>query len=156
MIRFFRWAKVIGQFASRVVSLLWDAGTNAARYLPKAAWRSFRWIILEELIWKRWLGYGERPFYVLAVIGLILLITWLLYWQVGTFVLDSLNDPVKTGHPSYQDALYYSLISFSALGYGSWALEPTGWAKWVGAVQPFFGIISAVALSINLTQRMGR
>lgn len=139
-----------------MVSLLWGVATNAARFLPKAAWRLLRGIILEELIWRRWLGYGERPFNVLAVIGLILVITWLLYWQVGTFKLDPVNDPLEIGQPSYQDALYYSLVSFSALGYGSWALEPTGWAKWVGAVQPFFGIISAVALSINLTQRMGR
>lgn len=106
-------------------------------------------------MWRWWLGYGESPMRVLSVIGLILLITWLLYWHMGTFVLCCRNNPISTGHPSYQDALYYSLISFSALGYGSWAIEPTGWAKWVGAVQPFFGIISAVALSINLTQRMG-
>ena len=148
--------RVLGRFTLRLISLLWDVTKSTGGFLLRTAWGWFRQLILEELVWKWWLGYGERPLRVLTVIGLILVATWLLYWLAGTFVLDAPRHSYITGCPSYQDALYYSLISFSALGYGSWAIEPTGWAKWVGAVQPFFGIISAVALSINLTQRMGR
>lgn len=121
----------------------------------RRGWLFLRFVF-EVLILGWWLGYGERPLRVLTVVGLILVVTWLLYWFAGTFVLDAPRYSYITGRPSYQEALYYSLISFSALGYGSWALEPTGWARWVGAVQPFFGIVSAVALSISITQRMGR
>lgn len=109
-----------------------------------------------QLVWRGWLGYGERYFNVLATVAVILVLTWLLYWQAGIFVLDQSVSPPQIGRPPWQDALYYSLVSFSALGYGSWSPQPTGWSQWVGAVQPFFGIISVVALSINLTQRMRR
>ena len=112
--------------------------------------------ILQNLIWRWWLGYGERPWRVLAVIILVLTGTWLAYWLLGDFVLNVAADPPATGHQRWHDALYYSLISFSALGYGGWAPEPTGWAKWIGAIQPFFGIVSAVALSITITQRLRR
>ena len=88
--------------------------------------------------------------------ALFLVGTWLSYWLLGTFVVDPTVDPPKTGHASWNNALYYSLVSFSALGYGDWSPEPTSWVKWVGACQPFVGIISPVALSITLTQRMGR
>lgn len=61
-----------------------------------------------------------------------------------------------TGQLPWDTALYYSLVSFSALGYGSWIPQPAGWVKWVGAAQPIVGITSFVALSISLTQRVSR
>ena len=98
--------------------------------------------------WKLLLAYGEDPGRVLVIIAAIFVATWLLYWQFGYFVLESDGDNLPTGRPALTTALYYNLVSFTALGYGSWAPEPTGWAKWVGAVQPFIGIFSAVILSI--------
>lgn len=140
------WAGTIGRF----FLFLKSTAVAVGRFVLVGFPRFLAILVLQELLWRWWLGYGERPFRVLSVIGLILVVTWLLYWQVGTFVLDSSAIGPQTGRPTSQDALYYSLVSFSALGYGGWAPQPTGWVKWVGAVQPFFGIISAVALSINL------
>ena len=148
--------KMIGRFFSRLVVLPWRAGISSLIFLSRFVDWFLKGLILEQIVWRWWLGYGERPFRVLSVVALILVLTWLLYWQVGTFVLDSPEGIPRTGHATWEDALYYSLVSFSALGYGNWAPQPTGWAQWVGAVQPFFGIISAVALSINLTQRISR
>jgi hypothetical protein len=111
-------------------------------------------LILQELVWRWWLGYGERPSRVLVIVALILGSTWILYWQVGTFVLDPGAKPPITGQATWQDALYYSVVSLAALGYGGWVAEPVGWARWVGALEAFVGIISAVALSITLTQRI--
>lgn len=98
--------------------------------------------------WKLLLAYGEAPGRVLIIIAAVFVATWLLYWQVGCFALESDGENLQTCHTELETALYYSLVSFTALGYGSWAPEPTGWAKWVGAVQPFIGIFSAVILSI--------
>ena len=81
---------------------------------------------------------------------------WLSYWQLGAFVIDAGPESICIGRISVDNALYFSLVSFSALGYGSWAPEPVGWAKWVGAAQPIVGITSVVALSISLTQRVNR
>lgn len=110
--------------------------------------------ILTGLILRFWFGYGERPGRVIISVVVILLATWICYWQLGNFVLDQHSSSPSIGRPTWDAALYYSLISFSALGYGSWVPEPTGWAQWVGAVQPFVGVVSAVALSITLTQRL--
>jgi len=81
-------------------------------------------------------------------------VTWLLYWQVGTFVLDP--ERLTVGHPSWRNALYYSLASFASLGYGGWVATPLGWARWVGAMESFLGIFSAVFFSVTLGQRITR
>ena len=82
--------------------------------------------------------------------------TWLSYWKLGTFVIECGTGSTSTSQLPWDSALYFSLVSFSALGYGSWIPEPVGWAKWVGAAQPIVGITSVVALSISLTQRISR
>lgn len=152
MSRVFQWAQSLG----RLFAFFRSISLRTARFLFLGLPIFIYNLVMHELVWKWWLGYGERPRRVLAVVALILVGLWLLYWQAGTFVLDSTDGITETGHPTWQDALYFSLVSLSALGYGNWAPQPTGWVQWVGAVQPFFGIISAVALSINLTQRMNR
>ena len=101
-----------------------------------------------------YLGHGERPLGVLIAAAIILLTTSLLYWQIGTFILTPAER--TTGHPALQNALYYSLISFSSLGYGGWASEPVGWARWAGAGESFLGIFSAVFFSITFSLRITR
>ena len=44
--------------------------------------------ILLNLIWRWCLGYGERPSRVIVFVIVILLATWICYWQLGSFVLD--------------------------------------------------------------------
>jgi hypothetical protein len=93
---------------------------------------------------------------VLLVAALVLVVTWLLYWQVGTFVLDPEVTPPIVGSPSLPNALYYSLASFASLGYGGWVSAPLGWARWVGAMESILGIFSAVFFSVTLGQRIAR
>lgn len=147
-----RWRRAVG----RLCAFLWSVVVSVVRLLVVVVPQFIYLLLLQELVWKWWLGYGERPFRILSVIAIVLVSTWLLYWQLGTFVLEPGSMPLVIGQLSWQDALYYSLASFSALGYGNWVSEPVGWARWVGAVQPFIGIVSAVALSIALTQRITR
>jgi hypothetical protein len=112
--------------------------------------------LFEWLVVGAWLGHGERPGRVLLVAILGLVVTWLLYWQVGTFVLDPDAVPPIIGRPSSHNAFYYSLASFASLGYGGWVATPLGWARWVGAMESFLGVFSAVLFSVTLAQRIAR
>jgi drug/metabolite transporter (DMT)-like permease len=93
---------------------------------------------------------------VLFVAIVILVGTAITYWLGGDFALDPKASPPLTGHPEIQDAIYYSLVPFVALGYGSWTLEPLGWTRWVGAVESVLGIFSVVFFSITFAQRITR
>ena len=140
----------------RLKRIFWKATNTIWDNILRQSIELIRNRILHRLIWRWWFGYGERPFRVIVTVAVLLVVTWLCYWQLGSFVLDEQTSPPSVGRVSWDEALYYSLISFSALGYGGWVAEPTGWAQWVGAVQPFVGIISVIALSISLTQRQTR
>ena len=101
-----------------------------------------------------YLGRGERPERVLFVAILIFLGTTLGYWLGGSFGLHSDTALESTGRPSFTNAAYFSGVSFTALGYGSAALEPTGWAQGVGAAESVLGIFSVVFFSITFAQRV--
>jgi hypothetical protein len=113
-------------------------------------------LFVQTLVVWLWLGHGVRPGRVLLVAILVLAGTSLLYWQVGTFVLDPDMAPPIVGHPSLRNAFYHSLASFASLGYGGWVATPLGWVRWVGAMESFVGVFSAVAFSVTLGQRINR
>ena len=162
-----QWVGAVGRFLTRRKPTLrywnnWSSEYNAmgrilrpigavVRKISRVVWLlgSFVW---RTVFWEWWLGYGEQPIRVLFVSIVVLGATWLLYWKCGNFVLDD----GKIGSPTWQDALYHSLISFTALGYGSWATEPVGWTLWLGAAESFVGIFSVVFFSITLTLRITR
>ena len=57
---------------------------------------------------------------------------------------------------SFWDTLYYSATSFSALGYGNWAPEPTGWAKGMGAAEAFIGVSMMALLLVTFVRKWTR
>lgn len=57
---------------------------------------------------------------------------------------------------SFWDTLYYSATSFSALGYGQWASQPTGWAKGMGAAEAIIGVFMMALLLVTFVRKMTR
>ena len=57
---------------------------------------------------------------------------------------------------SFLDTLYYSVVSFVALGYGSWAPLPEGWAKYMGAVEAVLGVFMMALFLVTFTRKMTR
>lgn len=145
---FLPWRHPLGRFRG---FLSWVAVVPAT-----ALGAGLYFLFVQRLVVGAWLGHGERPGRVLLVAIFVLIVTWLLYWQVGTFVLDSDPKAFSVGQPGWRNALYYSLVSFTSLGYGSWAPTPLGWARWVGGMESFLGIFSAVFFSVTLAQRLTR
>lgn len=130
-------------------------------YRMKEAERKAKWQLLKRRLrpmllmqvaylqcWRLVLGFGEYPYRILWFAPVLFVGTWIAYWHLGTFE--------GVGRASWHDALYYCFASFTALGYGQWSPTPTGWAKWVGAVQPFFGIFFALMLSVSVSRLFAR
>jgi len=57
---------------------------------------------------------------------------------------------------SFWDTLYYSATSFSALGYGKWAPQPTGWAKGMGAAEAIIGVFMMALLLVTFVRKWTR
>jgi hypothetical protein len=90
-------------------------------------------------------GYGERPTRILIwAIGLIFVLAAFYTW-LGSF---------SSG--SFWDCLYYSAVSFTALGYGSWAPQPTGWAKGMGAAEAVIGVFMMALFLVTFVRKMVR
>jgi hypothetical protein len=70
-----------------------------------------------------------------------------------------------TGHPAFSgqtiendalNAIYYSIASLSALGYGSWVPAPVGWVKYAGLAEAILGPILIALLITTFTRIWSR
>jgi hypothetical protein len=90
-------------------------------------------------------GYGEKPERVIISAAAIIFGLAAAYFLWGTF-----------SSSSFADTLYYSVASFTALGYGQWAPQPTGWAKGVGAAEAVLGVSMLALFLVTFTRKMIR
>lgn len=90
-------------------------------------------------------GYGEKPERVVISAAVIVFGLAAAYCLWGSF-----------SSSSFADTLYYSVASFTALGYGQWAPQPTGWAKGVGAAEAVLGVSMMALFLVTFTRKMIR
>jgi len=90
-------------------------------------------------------GYGERPLRVIGWAATVVFGLAAVYYFWGSF-----------SSSSFWDTLYYSAASFTALGYGQWAPQPTGWAKIMGAVEAFIGVFTMALFLITFVRKLAR
>ncbi|HEY40566.1 MAG TPA: hypothetical protein G4O18_01760 [Dehalococcoidia bacterium] len=90
-------------------------------------------------------GYGEGPERVIIWAASVIFGLAAAYYFWGTFDTKS-----------FGDTLYYSVASFTALGYGQWAPQPTGWAQGMGAVEAVIGVFSMALFLVTFTRKMTR
>ncbi len=114
-----------------------EADRKSQKWSSRHRWtlEFLRWIFAYGEDWKRVLGW--------IVIVISAFAATYYYW--GSF--DS---------PSFCDTLYYSATSFSALGYGQWAPQPTGWAKGIGAVEAVIGVAMMALLLVTFVRKWTR
>lgn len=91
-------------------------------------------------------GYGERPFRTFTlVLGII----------VGSAILYALSGQVlhhgKIGPVSFWEALYFSIITYSTVGFGDYL--PAGWTRILAAHEALAGIFLTPLFLISLTRR---
>ncbi len=90
-------------------------------------------------------GYGEKWHRVIISAVIVVFGLALIYLVIGTLTPNT-----------FINSLYYSAVSFTALGYGSWAPEPTGWVKGLGAFEAFLGVFMMALFLITFTRKMTR
>jgi len=112
----------------------------------KLGWKKRRLPYASAMYALRFLyGYGERPERVIGWVVAVILGFALGHWLSGT---------VERGFP---DALYYSAVSFTALGYGAWAPEPQGWAgRFLGVGESLLGVFMMALFLVTFTRKMTR
>ena len=87
-------------------------------------------------------GYGEKPERV--VISAIVFI----FGLAVAYLFGGLSLPYS---------IYFSAVSFTALGYGSWAYTPPeNWVQGVGAFESFLGVFMMALFLITFVRKMTR
>ncbi|MBI4180926.1 MAG: pentapeptide repeat-containing protein [Chloroflexi bacterium] len=92
-------------------------------------------------------GYGEKPERTVVSAIVIIFGLAIAYHLWGYFTANA---------SSFWDKLYYSAVSFTAVGYGNWAPQPTGWAKGAGVVEAFLGVFMMALFLVTFTRKMTR
>jgi hypothetical protein len=109
----------------------------------------FNFKLILELFWlwiyKLTCGYGEIPWRVLSSAAVIIIGLAFIYFAIGTLTPNT-----------FLNSLYYSAVSFSALGYGKWAPEPAGWVKGLGVIEAFVGVFMMSLFLITFVRKLTR
>lgn len=97
-------------------------------------------------------GYGERPLKVVRWGALVLFGSALLY-----FLLRGVA-PYNLSVQAFLNSLYYSSVSFTALGYGPWftATSVSSWVQGAGAAEAFIGVFTIALFLVTFTRKMRR
>jgi len=90
-------------------------------------------------------GHGEGWKRILIWIVGVIFVLAAAYYFWGSF-----------SSSSFWDILYYSATSFTALGYGKWAPQPTGWAKGMGAAEAIIGVFMMALLLVTFVRKWTR
>ena len=91
-------------------------------------------------------GYGERPRRVIRWAALVILVSTLIYFLIGSVWEWS----------ALWWSLYFSAVSFTALGYGSWLHVSNDLIKGIGAFESFIGVFTMALFLITFIRKMTR
>jgi len=108
------------------------------------------WLHPRHRLWSKFVslicGYGERPLRV---------ILWAVSWVFGlALVYFLIGSTWQWG--ALWHSLYFSAVSFTALGYGSWVEITNDWIRGIGAFESFVGVFTIALFLITFVRKMTR
>ncbi|CAM3662070.1 pentapeptide repeat-containing protein [Parendozoicomonas haliclonae] len=117
--------------------------------------------------WQRWMsklvdvlcGYGERPFRVFIFSSGLVLMCAMFYFMVGLgsggeIIRFEFQVPWYTNVSNFLDALYFSVVTFTTLGYGD--LIPLGPSRTMAAMEAFIGNFTLALFVVVFVKKMTR
>ncbi len=119
-----------------------------SRYSPK---RWFEYLLLDGLC-----GYGERPLRAIRTGLSVVFGLALLYWRIGHIYPspELFNEPDHA--LTFLDALYFSVVTFTTLGFGDWRPDPSHWIRYVVMSEAFIGAFLMALFIVTFARRMMR
>ncbi|MFD1588928.1 pentapeptide repeat-containing protein [Halorientalis brevis] len=138
--------------------------TRAHDVRRRLAWVNDNYLKALKLEGSRWvMRYGVSPWRVLAVSGLLVLVSAFLYPLTGgiqetagqttlTYTIEEPTSPVLW-HVSrtYVKSLYFSVVTYATLGYGD--IQPVGlWARFLAGLETILGSLLIAILVFVLTR----
>jgi uncharacterized protein YjbI with pentapeptide repeats len=122
---------VAGEFYYREM----EAKRKAQSWKKAPASKLWSWVV------RLLCGYGERYGNV-AVAALVII-----FGLAVVYVYGGLN---------LANAIYFSAVSFVALGYGSWVDTPISWVRGLGVAEAFLGVFMMALFLVTFTRKMTR
>ncbi len=108
------------------------------------------WLHPRHRAWSKFVslicGYGERPHKVIIWAASVVLGLAFIYFIIGS----------TWDWAVFLRYLYFSAVSFTALGYGSWLEITNDWIKGIGAFESFIGVFTIALFLITFTRKMRR
>jgi hypothetical protein len=119
-----------------------EASRKALKWRSKSSFRHR--FALQLSYWVFGHGEGWKRLLFGWIVGVIFIFA-AIYYLWGSF-----------NSATFWDTLYYSATSFSALGYGNWAPQPSGWVKGMGAVEAIIGVFMMALLLVTFVRKWTR
>jgi uncharacterized protein YjbI with pentapeptide repeats len=91
-------------------------------------------------------GYGERPLRAIIWAASVIVGFALIYFLIGS----------TWEWGAFGNSLYFSALSFTTLGYGSWLEITNAWIKGIGVFESFIGIFTIALFLITFVRKMTR
>ena len=122
------------------------------RFLSQKNKKGFSWLIDETTLLM--CGYGVRPFNAIICGGIIILLFSIFYWHRNGISRLNDNNGSDNQNVSFGDALYFSMVTFTTLGYGDF--YPNKHARKMVMIESLLGWLILALFIVTLANVMLR
>ena len=105
-------------------------------------------------IFEALLGYGERPWRVIGASFIVIFGLSFVYLDYSYFAFSDRG--LEEFWSRFKISLYFSGLSFTALGYGNWVSPTPGWTRYLGPVESLVGVLLLALFLVTFLRKMLR